>query len=177
MALSPFSLLVLALVGQGGASAHDIADSMRRGGRVFFAMSERQAYNEPKKLEQLGLLSCRSEPGRTHPRRVYRLTDEGLRALREGLAEPAHFPVIQADATIRLLAADLLDDDTVLTSLRGLRDDLDHVEARLDGAEQYVPERRRRYVELNYWLARELVEVHRRWLERVEQELGPRRDE
>ena len=80
--LTPFSYTILVLVGRGGAGPHDLV-RMARQGRIYAAAADSQFYAEPKRLERLGYLSSRKEPGRTRERTHYSLTRKGLKALRE----------------------------------------------------------------------------------------------
>ena len=173
--LTPFSYAVLVLVGERGAGPHDLVQMMRRG-RVYWAASESQWYAEPKRLERLGLLRSRKEPGRTRPRTVYDLTDAGREALRSWAVTPVGFPRIQNEPVVRVLAADLAGAERVLEGLRTLHADLDAISADLDAAEAVAADlpHRERYLRLNHRLARRLVEAHREWLEEVEGELGGR---
>ena len=146
--LTPFSYVVLTLVGQGGAGPHDLV-RMARSGRIYWDAADSQWYAEPKRLETLGHLSSRKEPGRTRPRTHYTLTDKGRDALAEWMQEPARFPRIQHEAVVRLLSA------------------------RLDAAEAIattIPSREH-YLLLNHRLARRIVKAHTDWLDEVEREL------
>jgi DNA-binding PadR family transcriptional regulator len=170
--LPPFSYVILALVGRGGAGPHDIVQMMREGA-VFWTTSESHFYAEPKRLAKLGYLTAEKQPGRTRERTHYQLTDQGRKALQAWLAEPAPMPRIQNEAAVKLLAADFSDDQTVLASLAGLNQhlatsyqDLEHMEQR---AEQ-LPHRTR-YLRLLNELARRTLDTHRDWLEHVKQEL------
>jgi DNA-binding PadR family transcriptional regulator len=173
--LPPFSYVILALVGRGGAGPHDIVQMMREGA-VFWTTSESHFYAEPKRLAKLGYLTAEKQPGRTRERTHYQLTDQGREALQAWLAEPAPMPRIQNEAAVKLLAADFSDDQTILASLAGLNQhlatsyqDLEHMEQR---AEQ-LPHRTR-YLRLLNELARRTLDTHRDWLEHVKQELtGP----
>lgn len=172
--LTPFSYAVLALVGRGGAGPHDIVRMMREG-RVFWTTSESHFYAEPKKLEKLGLLAAEKQPGRTRERTHYTLTAAGRAALRAWLAQPAAMPRIQNEAALKLVGADLADDDaTILASLAGLRAqveaglaDMEDMEARVDS----LPHRAK-YLRLLNELARRTYETQREWLDHVEAELG-----
>src|SRR5438034_9880278 len=81
--LTPFSYCVLALVGQGGAGPHDLTRMMRQQGGLYWSAAQSQWYAEPKRLEELGYLRSRKEPGRTRERTHYMLTAAGRKALRE----------------------------------------------------------------------------------------------
>ena len=165
--------MVLTLVGEGGAGPHDLV-RMARQGRVYWDSADSQFYAEPKRLEALGLLSSRKEPGRTRPRTHYTITDKGRRALAEWMEEPARFPRIQHEAVVRLLAADLVGEQAVLDSLLALREEIADISARLDAADAIaatIPSREP-YLRLNHRLARHIVEAHTDWLDEVERELG-----
>ena len=171
--LTPFSYVVLALVGRHGAGAHDIAAMMARS-PVYWTAARSQWFAEPKRLEALGLLAGQRGPGRTRARTHYTLTDSGLEVLRTWLAQPAHFTRMQNEAAIRLLAGDLIDDHTIVQSLRGLRNELDQLEASLAESAHLAQEipARTRYLELSHSLARRLLAAHRDWIDEIEHELG-----
>ena len=173
-ALTPFSYVVLTLVGQGGAGPHDLV-RMARAGRIYWEAADSQWYAEPKRLETLGHLTSHKEPGRTSPRTHYTLTDTGRAALAAWMEEPARFPRIQHEAVGRLLAADLVGEQAVLDSLRALRHEIAKISARLDAAEAIattIPSRET-YLLLNHRLARRILQAHTDWLDEVEKELGP----
>jgi DNA-binding PadR family transcriptional regulator len=174
--LRPFSFVVLALVGEDGAGPHDLVRMMRRG-RVYWAASNSHYYAEPKRLAALGFLTAEREPGRTGERTHYRLTERGREALRAWIAEPSTFPRIQHEAVVRLLAADVSDEATVRRSLGAMRADLAELSAGLDLAGEQIPAlpHRARYLPLVHDLGRSLVEVHERWLDRVERALSDER--
>jgi PadR family transcriptional regulator, regulatory protein AphA len=147
---------------------------MARAGRIYWDAADSQWYAEPKRLEALGHLRSRKEPGRTPPRTHYTLTGEGRDALAEWMREPARFPRIQHEAVVRLLAADLVGEEAVLDSLRALREEIVDISARLDAAEAIaatIPSRER-YLQLNHRLARLIVKAHTDWLDEIERELG-----
>jgi DNA-binding PadR family transcriptional regulator len=173
--LTPFSYVVMTLVGQGGAGPHDLV-RMARSGRIYWDAAESQFYAEPKRLERLGYLSSRKEPGRTRPRTHYTLTDKGRAALTQWMEEPARFPRMQHEAVVRLLAADIVGEKAVLESLQALRDEIADIGSRLDAAEAVaatIPSRED-YLLLNHRLARRIVQAHTDWLNEIEQELGSR---
>lgn len=172
--LNPLSYVVLTLIGRGGAGPHDLVDMVRRGGRLYWSASPSKMYAEPKRLERLGYVRSRREPGKTRERTHYELTDAGLEALRAWLAEPSRFPRMYNQAVCRVLSGDLTDDETLLAGLVTLRDELAGLHAHLDEAETIAASlpHRERYLALVHSLGRRLVEAHEAWLDEVERELG-----
>ena len=170
--LTPFSYVVLTLVGEGGAGPHDLV-RMMRDGRIYWTAPESQYYAEPKRLATAGYLTAATQPGRTHSRTHYTLTDRGRQALREWLATPTPFPRIQSEPVVRLLGGEYADRGELLASLNALRKDLDELDASLtasEAREQGLP-RRATALRLNRRLAQRIVDAHRQWLEEVQAEL------
>jgi PadR family transcriptional regulator, regulatory protein AphA len=170
--LTPFSYVILALVGRGGAGPHDIVRMMREGA-IFWTTSESHYYAEPKRLAALGFLTARTEPGQTRPRTHYELTAAGRRALTEWLAVPAAMPRVQHEGIVKLLAADFSDDATIRASLAGLRSGLEQAYRRLEVMERRAPEvtHRTRYLELINEYGRRSLDAQREWLDAVEDAL------
>ena len=175
--LTPFSYVVLALVGRGGAGPHDIVRMMREGA-IFWTTSESHYYAEPKRLAKLGFLEARTEPGRTRPRTHYDLTEAGRQALTDWLARPAAMPRVQNEGIVKLLAADFADDATIRASLAGLRRELDLASERLEVMEARTPSlpHRSRYLALINDYGRRSLDTQRQWLDDVERELADRCD-
>jgi DNA-binding PadR family transcriptional regulator len=173
--LTPFSYVILALVGRGGAGAHDIVRMMREG-VLFWTTSESHFYAEPKRLAEGGYLAARREPGRTRDRTHYTLTEQGRAALVAWLAEPAAPPRVQNEALAKLLAADLGDDESVLAGLGGLRAEIAARHAMLDRLSERVDElpHRARYLRLINDYGRRSLETLGEWLDDVERELRER---
>ncbi len=170
--LTPFSYVVLALVGRNGAGPHDIVRMMREGA-VFWTTSESHLYAEPKRLAKLGYLTPKKQPGRTRERTHYELTGRGREALAAWLAEPAALPRIQNEAAAKLLGAEFSDDATVLASLNGLRAQLDsryHDVEEMERRARELPHRTR-YLRLLNNLARRTLDTQAEWLDDVEREL------
>jgi DNA-binding PadR family transcriptional regulator len=172
--LTPFSYVVLVLVGEGGAGPHDLVRMMRRGAFVYWAASQSQFYAEPKRLEALGLLSSTKQPGRTHARTEYRITPAGRAAVREWLATPAGLPRIQNEGIVRLLAMEFAEPETVLSGLAPMRDEIAAGHAWLASAEEIEPTlpHRQRALRINRRLAQRMLEAQTAWLDEVEAEFG-----
>lgn len=170
--LTPFSYVILVLVGEAGAGPHDLVRMMRRG-RVYWTAPESQYYAEPKRLAEAGYLQATKQPGRTHERTHYTLTDAGRRALKEWLATPTRFPRVQNEPIVRLLGAEYADRGELLASLSALRDDLDELDEALRVAEAQERElpHRATALRINRRLAQRIIDAHRAWLEEVEREL------
>jgi DNA-binding PadR family transcriptional regulator len=162
------------LIGEGGASAHELVDYVRRGGPAFWTSAPSQVYAEPKRLARLGWVTATVEPGRTRSRRVYRLTDAGREALREWARQPAPYADIRDQAHVRLLAGDMLDDADIVASVTAMRPQLDAVEELLGESERSATglPHRERYLMLAQSLGRHLVGAYRDWIDEVERELG-----
>jgi DNA-binding PadR family transcriptional regulator len=170
--LSPFSYVVLVLVGESGAGPHDLVRMMRQG-RVYWTAPESQYYAEPKRLAEAGYLSASRQPGRTHDRTHYELTDAGREALREWLGTPVPFARIQNEAVVRLLGSEFAERETVLAGLEPLRGEIEELTARLDAARAVEPTlpHRAKVLALNQSLARRILSAHLEWLEEVEKTL------
>ncbi len=175
--LSPFSYVVLTLVGRGGATAPELTAMMERG-RLYWSAPRSQWYAEPKRLAAAGLLETETEPGRTGPRVRYRLTDAGRAAVAAWVREPVGLPQIKNEAVVRVLAADLADDTAdVLVGLRPLRDELAAARAATEQAIEIaagVPDRGE-HLRAQHGMALALVEALDSWLDEVERLLGPDR--
>jgi DNA-binding GntR family transcriptional regulator len=76
---------------------------------------------------------------------------------------------------IKLLAADFVEDEVTLESVRALREQIAEISALLAGAEARVHEfpHRERYLRLNHAFMRKILEAHQDLVDRVEEELGP----
>jgi DNA-binding PadR family transcriptional regulator len=174
--LSAFSYRLLALVGRGGAGAHDLVRMAHRG-RIYAYDAPSQYYAEPKRLERLGYLAARKEPGKTRERTHYTLTEKGLAELREWVPKPTPFPRMDHQGITRVLAADLVGEEPVRDSISALRGEIADLSARLDESERVAETlpHRRKYLLLNLRLARRLLEAHLAWVDDVERELAPRR--
>jgi len=174
--LTPFSYVVLALVGRGGAGAHDLVRMMRAQGGLYWAASESHWYSEPKRLEGLGYLRSRKVPGQTTPRTQYELTAAGQAAVRAWLEQPSSLPRTQNEAVVRLLASDLGNDEDVLASLAALEPQIEAGRALIAAALERAADlpHRERYLRLVHRLGALLLDAHEQWLEDVRSELSPR---
>lgn len=171
--LGLFSYEILGLVGREGAGAHDLLRLARRGRMLDWA-GESQYYAEPKRLARLGYLDARKEPGRTRERTVYRLTEQGLDALRAYARTPASFTPLKSEPLLRLLIADLVGEEPTRASLGALRGDLADLRERLDQAEEAAAglPHRSRYLLIVVEFLRRYLDLHEELVDEVERELG-----
>jgi DNA-binding PadR family transcriptional regulator len=167
--LTLFSYEMLALVGRGGAGAHDLRRIAQRSRFLAWA-GESQYYVEPKRLARLGYLEARKEPGKTRERTVYTLTEKGLDALREWVRTPLGFTPFKSDALIRLLATDLVGEEAVREGFAGLQDDLEDMRERVrETAERAkaLPHREK-YLNLGLEFVEGLIQLYEQLIEKVE---------
>jgi PadR family transcriptional regulator AphA len=171
--LSLFSYEILALVGRGGAGAHDLLRMARRG-RILDWAGESQYYAEPKRLAKLGYLEAREERGRTRARTVYSLTEKGLEALREYAHTPVSFQPVKSDLLLRMLMADLVGEEITRASIGTLRAEIADLKERLDEVDagaQDLPHREKYLLLVNDFL-RGLLDLHLDWIEDAERKLS-----
>src|SRR5215468_6171542 len=171
--LTLFSYEVLALVGRGGAGAHDILQ-MAKVGRFLAWAGESQYYVEPKRLAKLGYLDARKEPGKTRERTVYTLTDKGLDALREWVRTPVRFTPFKSEALIRTLATDLVGEEAVREGLASLRDDLEDMRARVKETAERAKAlpHREKYLNLGLDFIEGLIGLYEELVEKVERDFA-----
>ena len=171
--LTLFSYEVLALVGSGGAGAHDLL-RMAKQGRFLAWAGESQYYVEPKRLATLGYLEARKEPGKTRERTVYRLTEKGLDALREWARTPVRFTPFKSEALLRTLATDLVGEEAVREGFATLRDDLEDMRARVEetAVRAKALPHREKYLNLGLEFIEGLIGLYEELVAKVEQDFA-----
>src|SRR5881296_2225653 len=167
--LSLFSYEILALVGSGGAGAHDLL-RMAREGRILDWAGESQYYVEPKRLARLGYLDARKEPGKTRERTVYTLAAKGQRALADYARTPVTVTPLKSEPLLRLLICDLVGEEVTRESLASLRDDIVDLRRRLDDSEHRAGglPHREKYLLLVVDFLRGLLDLHEQLVDQVE---------
>ncbi|MQA04607.1 MAG: PadR family transcriptional regulator [Streptosporangiales bacterium] len=113
--LTSTSYVVLGMVALRGAStSYDLKRAVGHSVGYFWPFPHAQLYSEPKRLVEAGLLDVSTEAGGRR-RQTYSITDEGLRELKEWLAEPATEPMQVRDvAELKLFFNELAADADVL---------------------------------------------------------------
>jgi DNA-binding PadR family transcriptional regulator len=173
--LTLFSYEILGLVGRGGAGAHDLLRLAQRD-RILAWAGESQYYVEPKRLERLGYLEARKEPGKTRERTIYTLGEKGLDALRAYAQTPVLFTPVKSELLLRLLIADLVGEEATRKGIGSLRDDVADLRERLGKADARADtlQHRRKYLLLVNGFLRRLLDLHLELVEEVEHELTPK---
>jgi DNA-binding PadR family transcriptional regulator len=173
--LTLFSYEILGLVGRGGAGAHDLLRLARRD-RILAWAGESQYYVEPTRLERLGYLEARKEPGKTRERTIYTLSEKGLEALRAYAQTPVGFTPVKSELLLRLLIADLVGEEVTRKGIVALRDDIADLRERLGDADVRADtlQHRRDYLLLVNGFLRRVLDLHLELVEDVERELTPK---
>jgi PadR family transcriptional regulator AphA len=93
MRLTTTSYVVLGMIAMRGPStSYELKRAVNHSVGYFWPFPHAQLYSEPKRLYELGLLDLQAEKdGRR--RQTYTVTDAGMTALREWLAEPTEEPL------------------------------------------------------------------------------------
>ncbi len=168
-------LVVLALVGRGGAGAHDCAKALETAGQIYGGLAPSQVYAAARRLHERGYLSAETRPGRKRARPFYQLTPDGEAVLRAHLRRPSPYPTMRQEATLRLLAGDLLDEADIVASITAMRAEIDRIEAaiaEMEARAEALPHRHK-YLMLQHRLGRMQAQTLRDWIDLVEASLGP----
>jgi PadR family transcriptional regulator AphA len=171
--LSPFSYVILTLVGSHGAGPHDLRRNAESG-RMHWDAAPSQWYAEPKRLAKLGYLAAEKVPGRTRQRTYYTLTDTGRAALVDWARTPAALPRIQNEPVVRLLSADLVPSEATLEGLAALRPQLEEQLANVIAARERWREavpHRAHLMEVNEQFAEGILRLSLEWLNQAEKVL------
>lgn len=104
--LNATSYVILGILASGEHSAYEIASFLGAGMGELYPLAERQRYNAPKKLVQLGLAAARTEATGKRTRTVYSITPPGVAALREWLTQQPSPFAMEFEGMIRVLVAE-----------------------------------------------------------------------
>lgn len=161
---------VLGLVALAPRSGYDIKRIVDRSIRHFWAASYGQIYPELRRLEAAAWLEGDDAPRGGRSRRVYRITPEGRRALREWLHGHETRVELRDESLLRLFFADTLGHDEALALLRGRREGyrgmLAYLRSLEDGQEVDPP-----FVDLVYRWGVDYCEWGIEWCDRQERRL------
>ncbi|NYH51106.1 DNA-binding PadR family transcriptional regulator [Nocardiopsis arvandica] len=109
---------VMAALLDGPASGYDLAKNFDASVANFWAATPQQLYRELDRMEADGLVEATVvEQERRPNKRVFSLTDEGRRVLREFTAEPPRPAAVRDELLVQLQAADAGDPEAVRASV------------------------------------------------------------
>jgi len=120
--LTATSYALLGLLAVKPWTAYELAQQMDRTLSRFWPRARSKLYEEPKKLEALGL--ARSSMGTVGKRRrtTYTITPRGRRALADWLARPGEGPVLECELLLKIFFADSTSTAEVRKRIVELRD-------------------------------------------------------
>ena len=104
--LTTTSYALLGLLAIRPWSTYELTRQMEWSLSRFWPRAKSKLYEEPKKLERLGLATSRREATGQRARTVYAITDPGRRALREWQGEPTTGFGLEAEPLLRVFLAD-----------------------------------------------------------------------
>jgi DNA-binding PadR family transcriptional regulator len=113
---------ILGLLAQRPRSGYDLKQAVDRTIRHFWAASYGQIYPELKRLEDAGWIAGKDSSNGSRPRREYRLTPAGRRALVDWLHGEETRMELRDESLLRLFFADALPTGDALGLLRARRD-------------------------------------------------------
>lgn len=136
--LTTTSYAILSLLGLRPWTTYQLAQQMDRSVGRMWPRAASVVYEEPKRLERLGLAESRKEYTGKRASTVYSITDAGRETLTAWLAEPGAAPTTEFEALLKVAFADNGSLDALRTNLAAIRA---HADSQLDYGEQ----RRREY--------------------------------
>jgi PadR family transcriptional regulator AphA len=116
------SYAILGLLSVRSWSAYELTAQMKRGMRFTWPRAETRIYQEPKNLVAHGLARSSVEAKGRRERTIYTITPNGRAALRRWLEQPSAPPQFESEALLRTTFADSGTRDALLSTLRGLRE-------------------------------------------------------
>ena len=119
-ALTTTSYVILGVLTSRDWSAYELAEQVGRGLSDVWSRADRQRYNAPKRLVELGLAEATTEATGKRTRTVYSITDEGRAALADWLSEPPRQLSMEFEGMVRVLLADQGSLDDLRQDLRAI---------------------------------------------------------
>lgn len=121
--LTTTSYFVLGLLATRDQSAYELVEQLGKGVGEVWRRADRQLYDAPKRLVDLGLVTARTETsaGR-RTRTVYSIAAAGRAALADWIGTEIQPSAMQFDGLVRLLLADQGDVEELRSTLRMIAD-------------------------------------------------------
>src|SRR5512132_2480997 len=107
MELNATGKVILGMLAARPRSGYEIKQLVDSSARFFWGASYGQIYPELRRLEEAGLVASTDEPRGQVPRRVYRITRRGKRAVREWLLDNETAFELRDEGLLRLFFRDL----------------------------------------------------------------------
>ena len=177
MRLKPSAYLILGMLRGGVGTGYAIKRAVDQSTRFFWATSFAQVYPELAHLEEQGYIVGEDEPHGDRPRRTYRLTQRGERALEQWLTTP-RIPAFEFrdEGLLRLFFADVLTPPAAAALVTRLREQAEDGERAF--REEVLPraasasEQGIRYPLIAARLGADYYAWRASWLARLEDELS-----
>lgn len=175
--LKPSAYLILGMLRGGVSTGYAIKRAVDRSTRFFWATSFAQVYPELARLEEGAYIVGVDDPLGKRPRRAYRLTPKGGKALEEWLVS-ARLPDFEFrdEGLLRLFFADVLPAEDALALVRRLREQAEAADMAF--REEVLPlaetaeARGVRFPTIAARLGADYYTWRATWLARLERELG-----
>ena len=120
MNLTPTARVILGMLSMGPKSGYEIKSFVDRSTRFFWAASYGQIYPELRRLAEAGLIEGSPDPQGERRRNLYRLTDDGRRALQQWLGVPPEVFEMRHEGMLKLFFADALEPRERVQRLRDM---------------------------------------------------------
>lgn len=170
MELSSTAYVILGMLRSEPRSGYEIKQAVDNSTRFFWAASYGQIYPELRRLEAAGFAVAAEEPRGAVPRRVYRITTAGKRAMQEWLTDPEEDFEIRDEGLLKLFFGAALDEKGLLTLARRRREFFEDVHRHFRAiSEELGPIDNPSGEVLEYGL--ELMDWNARWWATLEQRL------
>jgi DNA-binding PadR family transcriptional regulator len=161
--------VILGLLRLRPMSGYDMKRFVDHSTRFFWAASYGQIYPVLRRLETAGLVSSTSAPAGGRRRTLYRLTEDGERALDEWLRSPGAGYELRDLGLLKVFFAGGLEAAELAAVVRSMRDDRARVLAQLREVDATAPHAGTRTLALRFGI--DTHEFWIGWLERLEREL------
>jgi PadR family transcriptional regulator AphA len=119
--LTTTSYALLGLLSLRPWTSYELAQQMQRTLGFIWPRAERKIYDEPKRLEGLGLATAVRDSVGKRPRTTYAITDAGRAALEEWLTTDPEPSSLEFEGMLRVLFADQGDVASLRRSLRAVQ--------------------------------------------------------
>lgn len=119
--LNTTSFAMLGMLGIRPWSTYELAKHMDRSLGRLWPRARSNLFNEPKKLEALGMAKATEEMVGKRPRTVYSITAKGKKAFRAWLGQPGEGPVLEFEQLMKVFFADQGSKEDVLATVRSIQ--------------------------------------------------------